>query len=117
MGKFPSPGTSYRWLIFSLREFQKMGIFTSPIVLRRWLLPLRDPRPKEFIKKSDVCHIFWDENVEGHLPHPGHRTLESLAKDIKGDDKDGFLTFLRKILCWQLEERPTAGELVYDECS
>lgn len=42
-------------------------------------------------------------------------SLGSLAKDIKGDDKDGFLTFLRKILRWLPEERPTAGELVYDE--
>lgn len=42
-------------------------------------------------------------------------TLESLAIDVQGEDKEGFLSFLRKILRWVPEERPTAGELVYDE--
>lgn len=34
---------------------------------------------------------------------------------MQGEDKEGFLSFLRKILRWVPEERPTAGELVYDE--
>ena len=41
-------------------------------------------------------------------------TLESLATDIKGKDKDGFLRFLRRILRWLPEERPTTEELVFD---
>lgn len=44
-------------------------------------------------------------------------TLESLAVDsIKGDntDKEGFLRFLRRILCWLPEERPDVGELILD---
>lgn len=41
-------------------------------------------------------------------------TLEKLAVDIEGDDKEGFLRFLRRILRWLPEERPTAEELVFD---
>lgn len=42
-------------------------------------------------------------------------TLEKLSSDIKGEDKEGFLRFIRKILRWLPEERPTAEELVFDE--
>ncbi|PGH28125.1 hypothetical protein AJ80_00015 [Polytolypa hystricis UAMH7299] len=43
-------------------------------------------------------------------------TLENLAVDIEGDDKDkeGFLRFIRRILCWLPEERPAIGELILD---
>ncbi|KAG5288595.1 protein kinase [Histoplasma capsulatum G186AR] len=80
------------------------------------MVAIMGPPPKEFLKRSDVCNIFWDEDGrwKDTCPIP-NISLGSLAKDIKGDDKDGFLTFLRKILRWLPEERPTAGELVYDE--
>ncbi|KAK9579483.1 hypothetical protein V6Z90_007541 [Aspergillus fumigatus] len=41
-------------------------------------------------------------------------TLESLAVDIQGEDKEGFLQFLRKALKWIPEDRPTARELLFD---
>lgn len=43
-------------------------------------------------------------------------TLESLAADIEGHDRDKreFLRFLRRILCWLPEERPDVGELILD---
>jgi serine/threonine protein kinase len=43
-------------------------------------------------------------------------TLESLAEDIQGsnEDKEGFLRFIRRILRWEPEERPTAKELIFD---
>ncbi|EGC45682.1 protein kinase [Histoplasma capsulatum var. duboisii H88] len=80
------------------------------------MVAIMGPPPKEFLKRSDVCNIFWDEDGrwKDTCPIP-NITLDSLAKDIKGDDRDGFLTFLGKILRWLPEERPTAGELVYDE--
>ncbi|EER37888.1 protein kinase [Histoplasma capsulatum H143] len=41
-------------------------------------------------------------------------TLEKLAAGIKGKDKVGFLHFLRRILRWLPEDRPTTEELVND---
>lgn len=41
-------------------------------------------------------------------------SLESLATDIKGEDKEGFLRSLRRILRWLPEERPTTEDLVFD---
>ena len=41
-------------------------------------------------------------------------TLEELGAGIRGEDKAGFLRFLRRILRWLPEERPTAGELLID---
>ncbi|PGH32900.1 CMGC/SRPK protein kinase [[Emmonsia] crescens] len=103
------------------------------------MIAIMGPPPKAFLKRSDACQVFWDENVipsrhiasslvDWLLTHRGFYTgrwrnfapipditLESLAADIEGDDKKGFLNFLRKILRWLPEERPTAGELVYDE--
>ncbi|QSS51926.1 protein kinase [Histoplasma capsulatum var. duboisii H88] len=80
------------------------------------MIAIMGPPPTEFLNRSDACRIFWDENGawRNFAPIPDV-TLESLAVDIEGDDKEGFLNFLRKILRWLPEERPTAGELVYDE--
>lgn len=41
-------------------------------------------------------------------------SLERLAADIEGEDVPGFLRFLRKILRWLPEQRPTTEELIYD---
>ncbi|KMU92716.1 hypothetical protein CIHG_10502 [Coccidioides immitis H538.4] len=38
-------------------------------------------------------------------------SLERLADDLEGANKEGFLEFLQRILCWMPEERPTAEEL------
>ncbi|EDN07679.1 predicted protein [Histoplasma mississippiense (nom. inval.)] len=76
----------------------------------------------EWNDKVDIWNIavlLWDLVSPGHLfgkwknltPIPDI-TLESLAIDVQGEDKEGFLSFLRKILRWVPEERPTAGELV-----
>lgn len=41
-------------------------------------------------------------------------TLEKLATNVDGEDKQGFLRFIRRILRWLPEERPTAEELFFD---
>ncbi|KKZ60029.1 hypothetical protein EMCG_05211 [[Emmonsia] crescens] len=73
------------------------------------------PPPPEFVRRSPVCQVLWDENGKWKdavsIPD---LTLEKLAADIKGKDKEGFLRFLRRILRWLPEDRPTTEELVYD---
>jgi len=40
--------------------------------------------------------------------------LEQLERRLEGEDKDGFLQFIKKMLCWMPEERSTAGEVIFD---
>ncbi|OJD10766.1 CMGC/SRPK protein kinase [Emergomyces pasteurianus Ep9510] len=80
------------------------------------MIAIMGPPPMEYLERSEACEVFWDENGKWkNLTPIPDITLESLAVDIQGEDKKGFLSFLRKILRWVPEERPTAGELVYDE--
>jgi non-specific serine/threonine protein kinase len=40
--------------------------------------------------------------------------LERLEQRLVGEDKERFLQFIRKMLTWVPEERPTAEELIFD---
>jgi len=40
--------------------------------------------------------------------------LEQLERRLEGADKDGFLQFIRKMLCWVPEDRLTAKEVIFD---
>ncbi|OAX80331.1 hypothetical protein ACJ72_05338 [Emergomyces africanus] len=77
------------------------------------MIAIMGPLPKEFLNRSDACKVFWGRWRNFALIRD--ITLESLAVDIEGDDKEGFLNFLRKILHWLPAERPPAEELVYNE--
>ncbi|EEP79007.1 predicted protein [Uncinocarpus reesii 1704] len=72
------------------------------------------PPPVEFWSQSRLCQAFWDENGnwKNVVPLP-EISLERLAADIEGEDVPGFLRFLRRILRWLPEQRPTTEELVY----
>ncbi|KAI2001393.1 hypothetical protein LOY97_006509 [Ophidiomyces ophidiicola] len=71
--------------------------------------------PKEFLKRSEMCQIWWDENGtwRGAAPIPTY-SLEDLAEKIGGEDRNGFLSFFRRTLRWLPEERPTTEELTSD---
>lgn len=58
--------------------------------------------------------IRFSRQMERPRPDPDI-TLESLAADIQGEDKEGFLQFFQKALKWIPEDRPTARELLFDE--
>ncbi|KAK2765391.1 hypothetical protein FQN54_008237 [Arachnomyces sp. PD_36] len=79
------------------------------------MMAIMGPPPKEFLERSESSRIFWDDNGHwrGLAPIP-EQNLETLAEGIEGKDIKGFLGFLRKILRWLPEERPTAGELLFD---
>ncbi|KAK2841617.1 hypothetical protein FQN49_006078 [Arthroderma sp. PD_2] len=79
------------------------------------MIAIMGPPPKEFLERSEANLLYWDENGRwrGLAPIPDI-SLEKLAEGIEGENKQGFLDFLRKILRWLPEERPTAGELMFD---
>lgn len=52
----------------------------------------------------------WNQSVP--LPDTN---LECLAAKIRGEDKQGFLRWLRAALQWNPADRPTAMELLYDQ--
>ncbi|KAB8208017.1 U4/U6 small nuclear ribonucleo protein PRP4 [Aspergillus parasiticus] len=80
------------------------------------LVALLGPPPLEFRQRSHLSSVFWDNKGKwkGLAPIP-NQTLESLAINIKGEDKEGFLRWLRRALQWNPDDRPTALELLYDE--
>ncbi|KAB8222409.1 kinase-like domain-containing protein [Aspergillus novoparasiticus] len=80
------------------------------------MVSLMGPPPPEFLRRSQKCRQFWDEqgNWKGSMPLP-EQSLEIRERQFSGGDKELFLNFLRRIFRWLPEERPTAEDLVYDD--
>ncbi|KAM3475592.1 hypothetical protein MY8738_007318 [Beauveria namnaoensis] len=73
------------------------------------------PPPLSFLKRSpERAADFWDEQGKwlGLAPIPEHRTLERLEKRLENSSR--FISFLRRVLTWEPEKRPTARELLQD---
>ncbi|OJJ49864.1 hypothetical protein ASPZODRAFT_59299 [Penicilliopsis zonata CBS 506.65] len=88
------------------------GIFDDRVHMAA-LVALLGPPPPEFRKQRHLSSVFWDErgNWKKVSPIP-NITLESLAENVQGEDKEGFLRWLRMALQWNPEDRPTALELL-----
>ncbi|KOS37274.1 hypothetical protein ACN38_g11932 [Penicillium nordicum] len=80
------------------------------------MVSLMGPSPPEYLAKSDKASQYWDDqgNWKGSIPIPT-QSLETREQQFLGEDKELFLNFLRRILRWLPEERPTAEELAYDD--
>ncbi|KAE8349272.1 kinase-like domain-containing protein [Aspergillus coremiiformis] len=80
------------------------------------MVSLMGPPPPEFLRRSEKCRQFWDEqgNWRGSIPIP-EQSLEIRERQFSGADRELFLKFLRKIFRWLPDERPTAEELAYDD--
>ncbi|KAJ5569974.1 protein kinase domain protein [Penicillium hispanicum] len=91
------------------------GIFDDRVHMAE-LVALLGPPPPEFRAQRHLSSAFWDEagNWKEVAPIPDI-TLESLADKVEGEDKEGFLRWIRMALQWNPEDRPTALELLYDE--
>ncbi|KAF5024849.1 hypothetical protein F66182_3088 [Fusarium sp. NRRL 66182] len=73
------------------------------------------PPPPEFLKRNpETTAEFWDDqgNWLDLAPIPNNRSLEEL--ETKLEDSSGFIAFLRRVLTWTPEDRPTARELLQD---
>ncbi|KAL3252186.1 hypothetical protein ABHI18_010220 [Aspergillus niger] len=80
------------------------------------MVAIMGPPPTEFIKRSKVGSVFWDEDGKRkELAPVPNMTLEERAADIQGPDKEGFLKLMRRALTWDPEDRLAAGELIFDE--
>ncbi|KAK2757610.1 hypothetical protein FQN54_004579 [Arachnomyces sp. PD_36] len=80
------------------------------------MVSLMGPPPVEFLKRSEKCLKYWDEqgNWKGSVPIP-EQSLETREWRLEGDDHILLIKFLRKMLRWIPEERPTGVELAYDD--
>ncbi|KAI2819264.1 hypothetical protein CBS63078_7662 [Aspergillus niger] len=91
------------------------GLFDDRVHLAE-MVAIMGPPPIEFIKRSKVGSVFWDEDGKWKdlAPVP-NMTLEERAADIQGPDKEAFLKLMRRALTWDPADRPAAGELIFDE--
>ncbi|PWY84767.1 hypothetical protein BO70DRAFT_395450 [Aspergillus heteromorphus CBS 117.55] len=90
------------------------GVFDDRVHLAE-MVALLGPPPATFRERSKLSAVFWDEqgNWKELAPLPDI-SLESLAGDIRGKDKEGFLRWLRAALQWNAEDRPSAVDLLFD---
>ncbi|KAF5710779.1 CMGC SRPK kinase [Fusarium globosum] len=79
------------------------------------LIATLGPPPQEFLQRNvERAADFWDEQGKwlGLAPIPKGRSLEELETRL--EDSTGFIAFLRRVLTWMPEDRPTAKELLRD---
>lgn len=89
----------------SLRYWDDNGVWS-------FLSPL-PPRGAQRWRRGIVADVFCAGDWRGLVPIP-ELDLEQLERRLEGEDKAGFLQFVRRMLTWLPEERPTAEEVIYD---
>ncbi|OAL46572.1 protein kinase [Pyrenochaeta sp. DS3sAY3a] len=79
------------------------------------MVSLMGSPPKEFLERSENCRKYWDRegNWIAQTPIP-NQSLETRNKHFSGEDGQHLLQFMRKIVRWLPEERPTAEDLYKD---
>ncbi|KAF2756508.1 protein kinase [Pseudovirgaria hyperparasitica] len=79
------------------------------------MIAILGPPPPGFLARTENSLRYWDENGKWRdlIPIP-NANLERLEQRLVDGDKDGFLQFVRKMLTWIPEERPSAEELIFD---
>ncbi|KDN70753.1 putative protein kinase [Colletotrichum sublineola] len=77
---------------------------------------LLGPPPKRFLELSEKCGQYWDSegNWIAATPIP-NQSFESREIRLKGEEKELLVAFVRKVLRWLPEDRPTAENLFKDE--
>ncbi|KAK7431825.1 hypothetical protein QQZ08_001766 [Neonectria magnoliae] len=80
------------------------------------MVSLMGPPPPSFIQRSKECQKYWDD--EGHwiasTPIP-EQSLSMREIQLKGPEHEKLVAFVRRVLCWLPEERPTTGELLQND--
>ncbi|KID95432.1 protein kinase-like protein, partial [Metarhizium majus ARSEF 297] len=80
------------------------------------MVSLLGPPPRKFLEMHQESRKYWDSdgNWIASTPIPD-QSLESRETRLEGKEKQLFLTFVRKVLCWLPEDRTSADELYDDE--
>ena len=78
------------------------------------MISLMGPPPKELLERGSTSATYFDEEDQFRHPklvHDGF-SFESSITRIKGKDKELFVDFAKKMICWLPEERWTARQLL-----
>ncbi|KAJ5547498.1 hypothetical protein N7513_004732 [Penicillium frequentans] len=71
--------------------------------------------PREMLGKSEYANKYFDSSGTWRgLAEIPRTSLEGLEGNLQGERQDNFLRFIRKMLQWRPEDRPTAKELLSD---
>ncbi|KAL7938035.1 protein kinase [Trichoderma chlorosporum] len=94
---------------------EKDGILDDEQHLAEMVSLMGNP-PPEFLRRSSICSRFFDDagNWKGSVPIPD-QSFEERITQLQGEDKELLLGFVRSVLCWLPEQRPTAEEMAYDD--
>ncbi|RMZ92248.1 hypothetical protein DV736_g542, partial [Chaetothyriales sp. CBS 134916] len=78
------------------------------------MIALLGPPPKELLERGSTTSTYFDENGEFRKPHHILRdhTFEHSVTNMKGEEKELFIDFAKKMICWLPEERWTAKQLL-----
>ncbi|KAG6188441.1 hypothetical protein E4U10_005257 [Claviceps purpurea] len=81
------------------------------------MIALLGPPPPSLLARANLRSKFFSDAGEfcAGIPIPEPRPLEQRETSLKGEDKDCFLRFMRKMLQWEPEKRSSAKELAEDE--
>jgi serine/threonine-protein kinase SRPK3 len=103
--------------------FEDFGIFDSIDTIKHYncnkhlglMIALLGPPPKELLERGSTSATYFDMDTgEYRNPSfiPEDLSFETAIKRIKGSDKELFIDFIKKMLCWLPEERWTAKQLL-----
>ena len=78
------------------------------------MIALMGPPPKELLERGSTSATYFDENGEFRRQDwiPKDFSFESSISKFRGKDKELFIDFTKKMICWLPEERWTAKELL-----
>ncbi|KAE8150472.1 protein kinase [Aspergillus avenaceus] len=71
------------------------------------------PPPRDMLEKSEYATRYFDRKWKGLAETP-LTSLEGIESNLEGEQQENFLRFIRKMLQWRPEDRPTAKELLSD---
>lgn len=78
------------------------------------MISLLGPPPKEFLKRGAKTSNYFDS--QGQFKYPDHihkdLTFETSVSRFRGEEKELFLDFAKKMIAWVPEERWTAKQLL-----
>ena len=103
--------------------FEDFGVFDSIDTIKHYncnkhlglMIALLGPPPRELLERGSTSATYFNMDTgEYRNPSfiPADLSFENSITRIKGKDKELFIDFIKKMLCWLPEERWTAKQLL-----